>query len=515
MKLSAKKTFLILTIVLIAFGVWYRLLLTRNGGFLFNIDNARDMIDVREMVELHKWRLIGPTSGIEGVFDGPGWYYLLAVPYVLTGGNPYGSIVMEIILWAIGAFFLIQLTKKWGVLAILLVMSLWISSNYIVLTNLYAFNPNPVLLLMPLFIFLGAQFLQTGRLKFSIGTFLLGGFLFNCEMAYGFFIPFVLVVSTLLSGKKQLFKQRAFWLGGLAFLLTMLPQAVFEMKHGFFMTHSLLNYLHESSQASYLSGLVIRFHRVIENYKGVLSGTLMNLGDIVNLFIFIVVVTVIWGIKSQKSGTDFAVMLGGVLCLIPLLGHIFIPMNVMPWHLGGTMATLIFLTGFAFYQLTKWGRVIRIFAIVAAVSLIVYAGFNLHLAENLANKTSNDPAQFANEVKAVEYVYNQAQGQGFKLYTYLPSVIDYPYQYITWWLSKTKYHYLPQDYAYLPNKPLYIPGKEALDARQPKRPFGGKVFLLEEPDRNGLKHLWKNSFNANSLVSVQKVGPYEVELRNE
>src|SRR5229473_1050610 len=69
MKQKYKTQFLIIFILLI--GLVFRLLITSNGNFLFNMDNARDMLDVREMVVLHKLRLIGPTSGIAGIYTGP------------------------------------------------------------------------------------------------------------------------------------------------------------------------------------------------------------------------------------------------------------------------------------------------------------------------------------------------------------------------------------------------------------------------------------------------------------
>ena len=74
-------------IIILIIGIIYRLSLISNGSFLFNMDNARDMVDVREMVVLHKFRLTGPTSAIEGFFNGPGWYYLLAIPFLLSGGG--------------------------------------------------------------------------------------------------------------------------------------------------------------------------------------------------------------------------------------------------------------------------------------------------------------------------------------------------------------------------------------------------------------------------------------------
>ena len=134
-------TKIILTILLV--GILYRLLLTTDGNFLFNMDNARDFVDVREMIELGKLRLTGPTSAIEGVYNGPLWYYLLAIPYLISGGDPYSAIIMEIILWAIGGFFLLKLIKNYSSWLILPIGLVWVASNYIVLVNLYVSGRNP------------------------------------------------------------------------------------------------------------------------------------------------------------------------------------------------------------------------------------------------------------------------------------------------------------------------------------------------------------------------------------
>ena len=104
-KISLDKGSLIILLLLIGF--IFRLVMTSNGNFIFNIDNARDYVDVREMVVAGKLRLTGPTSAIDGFYNGPFWYYLLAVPFVLADGNPYGGVVMMIVLWAIGGFFLL------------------------------------------------------------------------------------------------------------------------------------------------------------------------------------------------------------------------------------------------------------------------------------------------------------------------------------------------------------------------------------------------------------------------
>src|SRR3990167_11206516 len=134
------RSFFIVLILTLTVGVLFRLLLTQNGSFIFHMDSARDFIDVREMVELKKPRLIGPTSAIDGFYNGPAWYYLLAIPYTLSGGNPYSAIIMEIIFWAIGGYFLFKLVSKWSLPATFFVLTVWVTSNLVLLSTAYAFN---------------------------------------------------------------------------------------------------------------------------------------------------------------------------------------------------------------------------------------------------------------------------------------------------------------------------------------------------------------------------------------
>ena len=121
--MNSVRAFWFVLILGILLGFFYRVILTSDGYFIFNMDNARDMIDVREMVELGEWRLIGPTTGIDGLYTGPGWYYLLAIPYLFSGGNPYSTVLMMTIFWAIGAVFIGMVLRAKGVYAVISAMT--------------------------------------------------------------------------------------------------------------------------------------------------------------------------------------------------------------------------------------------------------------------------------------------------------------------------------------------------------------------------------------------------------
>lgn len=488
-----------LIIIILMFGIVYRLALTANGNFLFNMDNARDMVDLREMVVLHKPRLIGPTSAIEGFFNGPFWYYLLAVPFILSGGNPYASIIMEIALWAIGGFFLLKLVGRWGKWLILPAGILWIASNYIVLANLYAFNPNPVTLLAPLFVYLLVEYLEKNKAIHIILTWFLAGLFFNFEMNFGVFTPLIILASVILTGNIKLLKQRWFWIGVLVFVLTVLPQVIFDLKHQFIMSKALLRHLSENSSGAF--DLLKRFQAISSGFFDTFSATLMN-HKLLAVIILILLIPVL-----LKKGNDKVVSVSMIFIAVPFLGYLILPVTVNPWHLGGEMAVSLILIA---YLLKK----LKIISFLLSLAIIFFG------ISNIANffmrdfaKPNLDPSLYKNEISAIDYVYKYANGRNFKVYAYLPSVYDYPYQYLFWWYGQKKYGYIPGEYVYSPNKPTYISNQDKFQGR--KDNLSGLVFLIKEPDRIKMRQAWENDYKDMTLLSKEMLGSLEIEIRRE
>lgn len=497
-------------LLLLCIGIIYRLLLTSNGNFIFNMDNGRDMVDVREMVVLQKSRLIGPTSAIDGFYNGPFWYYLLAIPFVLTGGDPYAAIVMEIIFWAVGGYFLLKLASEFGKLATLTAGFLWIASNFVVLTTSYAFNPNPVLLLTPLFIFLLKRYLETNKLFFAISSFALGGLFFNFEMNFGLFVPLI-IFSTAFFYKKILLIHKNFWLGLISFIFFLIPQVLFDLRHGFLMTQAVINHLARSESSGF--SLFPRFPEMMDKFFNVLAPTFFNQPLLTKtiLVIFLLLLIKISRDKALKSNLTLIISL--IYIFIPFVGFILIPTTVNPWHLGGVVATAILLTGFMVSQLQKINFSGKVLSYLIFLAIFYFTVLNM--ADYFKQKKPNmDPSLFANEIRAVDYVYQKAEGQNFKVYVYLPSVYDFPYQYLFWWYGNKKYGYIPGEYAYLPDKPpQYIPSKEKFNGR--KDNFSGLVFLIKEPDRIKMRQAWQDDFEHLQFISKEMVGPIEVEVRRE
>lgn len=82
--------------------------------FFFGYDQARDIHEVYEMVTLPKLKVIGPGTDIPGLFSGPLFYYLLAVPYALSNFNPNSGVLLLILINLSGIPLLYYFGKKIG-----------------------------------------------------------------------------------------------------------------------------------------------------------------------------------------------------------------------------------------------------------------------------------------------------------------------------------------------------------------------------------------------------------------
>src|SRR3989344_8867009 len=91
-----KYIFFILPILILTLGILLRGQETLSRNFLFLLDQGRDMVAVKGILYDHHLTLIGPSTSLRGVFQGPLWYYLLALSTGLFGGNPWGGILLMV-----------------------------------------------------------------------------------------------------------------------------------------------------------------------------------------------------------------------------------------------------------------------------------------------------------------------------------------------------------------------------------------------------------------------------------
>ena len=205
----------------------------------FTYDNGRDAQEIQKIVE-GDLTLIGPTSGLQGFFIGPLWFYAGVPGNLLFGGNPYGliawyiftaTLAIPLFYWLSKLLFPDEKDNRWRWLTFLLLAfipgSVW--GSVFVLSPMLAF---PIITAA----LLALYYARKSRWWLLVGFFLLG-LVLQAEFAYAIFIvPVIYLAIAWIRGRFN------FWdylVGGLGVFITLLPQLAFELRNQFLMSKFL------------------------------------------------------------------------------------------------------------------------------------------------------------------------------------------------------------------------------------------------------------------------------------
>jgi hypothetical protein len=243
LKLNFNKELLLVFIVsaLALFLRFYRI----EHTFSFMYDQARDLEAVRTMIEERKPTLLGPQTSV-GIFTGretyfgPLHYYLVLLPFALFNQDPLAPIVFTGITNVLSGIFLYlllqRLTKnRWlpGV-----VFTLYLLSPVSLQYSRFYWNPNFLPLFVSLAYFCFWLFLEKKKAFWLLATGLWTGFCFQLHyVALPLFLGFLPFFFNKKEACKSV-KRFAFYL--LGFLGGILPIIVFELRHKFFITSSII-----------------------------------------------------------------------------------------------------------------------------------------------------------------------------------------------------------------------------------------------------------------------------------
>lgn len=508
------QTLLVWVIFILTFFV--RLDAIKGNNLPFTTDQGRDMIDIRGIAVGGKPRLIGPTTSINGVFLGPFWYYFNLPPFIASGGDPASLLVWQIIWYQLaGLLFYLFLKKENPSLAFFtsvffLIMPLGFN------TSRYSWNANA----MPIFtsLFLLSLYLlgQKPTAKHALATGLLAGLALQIEAAFGIlFFPFSLLSLLLVTRK---LKFHLWHLVG--FLITLLPQALFEVRHQFSLTKVLLT---EFSGKSAMLGERLSFHeRLADRWaattKLASETSHLPVSYLFPIFGIVCFVALAFSFKGHltKSNRQF-VLLNFAFIVFSLLFYLLFPQTLKGWYLLGLSVPLVLLYGSSLASLWEINdRLIRtgLSALVFLSLLFTYTAQAEYLS--VAQKMGDqNKSSLKNSLAVIDWVYEKAAGNGFKAYSYLPSIYDYPYQYLYWWYGAKKYGYQPNDVAYLPNQPEYIENMRVYLTKTRPLPGNEPVFLIIERDEQNptFETAWLGNFSGLCLVEKVDLG-YPVQIRH-
>ncbi|MCL5091189.1 MAG: glycosyltransferase family 39 protein, partial [Patescibacteria group bacterium] len=410
-------------------------------GFWY--DQGRDALIIWDLLHYHKFFLIGPVTGIEGIFLGPFYYYLLAPLYFLGNGSPVFATAG--LCWlTVGAIFLIYLltakiyNRETGLLAVLLY---GLSSGLVIFSRWLA-NPNPLPFFTLLVLLSLYQFMQGKKWYLVIALFLIGLSL-QLEAASAFwFLPATFLF--LIWQRKKLSLSLLFFSGS-AFLVTLLPQIVFDLRHQGILRQAFHKFL--VADKSFNGGLSTIEETFLEGvkrraliYYGVFVGKLFSRPEsfkVISLALFSANL-----ILFRKKIFNEGGKLLGLWFSVPLVGFLFYKGNhgyIWDYYFTGFIPAFIILlaAGIVFLAKRKW-----FFQVILGIYLMLFAFINLQDLRNYYQ--AGIGIALRAQLRGIDWIYKEAGKEEFNIDAYVPPQIYYSYSYLFRWYGQEKYGREPE-----------------------------------------------------------------------
>lgn len=409
----------------------------------FYYDQGRDGLVIWDFIHNHKLFLIGPTTGIAGIFRGP-WYYWLITPFYWLGrGNPVFPAVFLAFTTVVAIGFVYFLGFKiQGKMTGFLAAVIASFSFYIVYAARWLSNPTPMMLLSILLVW--GMFMVTEGKKWGwpVISFCAGLSLFNFGSSGElFYFPAIFVFA--IWQRKNWPDLKNLLLSIFLFAITFAPLVVFDLKH----QGILRNDFYQSfiSEKSFTTPTKYLLDNRTNFYYKVFTKLLFDSRGLKERVILIIVS--IWFLVSlpryfKSKGTTILIL----LLASPIIGLYFYQGNytvLYDYYFTGYYPIFILLFAVVLGDIWRF-KIGKIF-VLYFVYLFLASNLSIILPRLRDNMMGSESIALVNQEKAIEWVYQSANGRDFNVDVYVPPVIPYAYDYLFKWLGTYKYHKLPDD----------------------------------------------------------------------
>ncbi len=453
---------IVLMVVIILIGLLPRMTEVLSGNYLFTYDQGLFFERVRHIVADRKFTLIGEeVGGRGGFFQGPGFYYLLAVPFMIFGGDPYGGMLL---MFFAGALTLIVAAifagRLFGIREALFIVFLLSVSPAMVAQSRFIWNPFFIPLISIVVIFL---FYDVLRKKESALLLLFGclGMMFHFEIATGIMMFVEFSLFTLYLWFRRIIRGRFVFAAYAVFFLTQIHFVFFDLRHDFLITKGILaTALGKAPHAITLVYMQHMFWNHWDVFKHNFFSTFAYSDKIWPLILGVVVIGA-YGMMKDHRVDRARKRLVMFLCVSPVLMFALYMKYTWPmweWWLLELGVVYIFLVGL----IISWGFGRGgIWRLVIGAFIILLLGSHIKTTIGFYQSDYRDYGgthKIRGKEDALDVIYQDAAGQPFNLLVFSPPIYTYPYDYLVWWYGNRKYGYMP--------------GKEKK----------GTFYLLIEPD---------------------------------
>lgn len=472
MKKVRRSLLFFLIICIFLWGVALRGVEVVNKNYLFGFDQGRDYLAAYNIVVNHKLTLIGSeigagSAGLNGIFHGPGYYYLLACLYMLFHGDPYGGLLL-MFCFGVATLIVVYATTKRIFGKTVGIMSLFLVgiSPLIASQSRFLWNHHPSSFFIALTLYFVYMISAKPRLYAPLAL-LTGGLIYHFELAIA--VPVVVALWLSLPFIFRIKDVKTYLYSAASTTVAFLPFIAFDSRHGWPAVRALSGYLFGGSGST--TGISwVRISDHLWAYLNNASNSFMfefiegPLSKILSVGIFIALILMAIKTKDLRQRLFFRFLL---VLLIVSYG-ILLLLNNSVWDYYLIHAHFVYMYIFAYLLILLFSKLRKNF--FAGVGFCLLFAFFLLMTWSSAKRMYinirydlvdlGGVEKIKGKRMAIDYIYRDARGKPFSEFTFMPPIYTYPYEYLFKTYGLKKYG--------------YVPGSEKK----------GLVYLIIEPDHS-------------------------------
>lgn len=409
----------------------------------FHYDQGRDALVIWDLIHSFKLFLIGPTTGLAGVFRGPFYYYLIAPFYWLGNGNPVVPAIMLAVLSVAALGLMYYLARKIGGKRVgMIALILGTFSFEIIYASRWLSNPTPMLLLSMIVIWMMFLIQDGKKWAWIILSFVLGLSFFHFGSSGElFYFPAILIFAIFF---KKFPDVKTLLISIAVFLLTFSPLFIFNLKHGGILQNNISGMMSTGSSFGLPS-----WQFVSDRLKDIgvyFSSVIFHSPFAKEWFhIFVMIIVFIRLLPSLVKNSRLKVIL--ILLGSVTIGALFFQGNngnFYQYYLTGYYLIFLLLVAAilnSLFESSFVGKVLMIYLMI----FFMLQNWSWTKPYLLTTGTEPDRIVIGNQKLAIDWVYKNVGDREFNVDVYVPPVIPYSYDYLFKWLGTTQYHKLSVD----------------------------------------------------------------------
>lgn len=427
---------ILLFVFVLSIFTYLRLTPIINQTVPYTYDQGRDFLKVAQIVTEKKLTFIGPTTGINGVFHGAWWYYLIVIPFTVFNGNPIGFYYFMFFLSLFAnLIFTYFIYKEFDWTTSLIFFAFVSISPYFSALSIFASNNIVTPYAVGFFIISVYYLFKSRKSSWLFFTSLFLGFVLEFEVSFGLFIiPIFFLLGLFFKTIRNKFsnlKNFGLFLSG--FIIPFTPRLLFEIKNKFIQTKALMNYLLQPRITNPKPMSIVIQDR-IKMFWSYLRDIFYNQDQIIAI-IFIGFAVFVF-LKFRKKIVNYSFVLFLILLSVFLfLFSLLYRDNFWANYYEGIQYVFLFLLISIIYTLTQ----IKSSKIITYLIILFLLIFNVvGFAKNIKSSKSEVITGLKSANLAIKYIYQNVGKDNFCLKVYTPPVIPYTYDYLTSYYSRVE-----------------------------------------------------------------------------